>query len=365
MKKNLSVTLGGRSFTIDEDAYHALDAYIEGIKSHYAGDDPDGEIASDFESRIADLFAEQTGRLGLGSTVTIDIVRRTIEQVGSLDRLFDDDEEAGRSAQPGGEGYHYQATGTSEQAAEGGEIPTPPTPPAYASMDQRGPRPRHIYYRSTSDRWFAGVLGGLGEYLGMDALLFRLTFIALLFTPLHPGLVIVYLAMWLFVPEAKTVTQKLELHGIPVSPTTIWQGIDQSIAQGEVSEQGQRSESQPRLTSFIPSKARKAILWTGGTMFVLGILVATVGVFVGLVEGEIFQADYFEYWDYFISTGSGVLFIIAGCLAGLPLLTLLVYLVGVIPIGMILQSKRSSSTVKAVSIALWIIFLLALRYILF
>lgn len=364
MKKNLSVTLGGRSFTIDEDAYHALDAYIEGIKSHYAGDDPDGEIASDFESRIADLFAEEVSRLGVGSTVTIDTVRRTIEQVGSLDRLFSDDEApASEAEQPAAESAH-EGSSPSADAPED-KIPTPPTPPEYAAMRESGPRPRHIFYRSTSDRWFAGVLGGLGEYLGMDALLFRLTFIALLFTPLHPGLVIVYLAMWLFVPEAKTVTQKLELHGIPVSPTTIWQGIDQSIAQQEAGEMGQGAETQPRLTNFIPPKVRKAVLWTGGIMLVLGILVATVAVFVGLVGGEIFQADYFEYWDYFISTGSGVLFIIAGCLAGLPLLALLVYLVGVIPIGMILQSKRSSTTVKAVSIALWIIFLIALKYILF
>lgn len=363
MKKNLSVTLGGRSFTIDEDAYHALDAYIEGIKSHYAGDDPDGEIASDFESRIADLFAEEVSRLGVGSTVTIDTVRRTIEQVGSLESLFSDDEAASQTTQP--VGPSDQQTATSAEQAPEKEIPTPPTPPEYATMDQRGPRPRHIFYRSTSDRWFAGVLGGLGEYLGMDALLFRLTFIVLLFSPIAAGLALVYIAMWLFVPEAKTVTQKLELHGIPVSPTTIWQGIDQSIAQQEASEQRQGADTQPRLTNFIPPRARKAILWTGGIMLILGIIVATVAVFVGLVEGEIFQADYFEYWDYFSGTGSGVLFIIAGCLAGLPLLALFIYFVGVLPIGMILQSKRSSSTVKAVSIALWIIFLIALRYILF
>lgn len=362
MKKNLSVTLGGRSFTIDEDAYYALDAYIEGIRSHYAPEDPDGEIVSDFESRIADLFADEIRQQGPGATITIDAVRRTIERVGSLDRLFDDEEEQ----QPIEEeplADEPTRTDTSATETEQRKIPTPPVPP----IGMEGPRPRHIYYRSTVDRWLGGVLGGLGEYLGMDALLFRLTFILLLFTPVAPAIILVYLAMTLFVPQAKTVTQRLELHGKPVSPSTIWQDIDETITKSEAEgkESGDRKSAFPRPSDFLSPGWRKGLLWTGSILLILGLFVAMGGVITGLADGDLFQYDFFHDGEYFRSTGAGLLFSIAGGLVALPIAALLIYVVGVIPIGMILRSKHSNTTVKTVSIALWVIILLALWHIIF
>lgn len=362
MKKNLSVTLGGRSFTIDEDAYFALDAYIEGIRSHYAPEDPDGEIVSDFESRIADLFADEIRQQGPGATITIDAVRRTIERVGSLDRLFDDEEEQQPvEEEPLADEPTRSDTFTPE--TEQRRIPTPPIPPT--AMEE--PRPRHIYYRSTVDRWLGGVLGGLGEYLGMDALLFRLTFILLLFTPVAPAIIIVYLAMTLFVPQAKTVTQRLELHGKPVSPSTIWQDIDETITKSEAEgkEPGEQKSSFPRPSDFLSPGWRKGLLWTGSILLVISILFAMCGVIAGLSEGDLFQYDFFHDGEYFRSTAAGLLFSIAGGLAALPIAALLIYVVGVIPIGMILRSKHSSTTVKVVSIALWVIILLALWHIIF
>lgn len=363
MKKNLSVTLGGRSFTIDEDAYFALNAYIEGIRSHYAPEDPDGEIVSDFESRIADLFADEIRQQGPGATITIDAVRRTIERVGSLDRLFDDEEEQQQPVEEEPLADEPTGTDTSAPETEQRRNPTPPIPP----IGMEGPRPRHIYYRSTVDRWLGGVLGGLGEYLGMDALLFRLTFILLLFTPVAPAIIIVYLAMALFVPQAKTVTQRLELHGKPVSPSTIWQDIDETITKSEAEgkESGDRKSAFPRPSDFLSPGWRKGLLWTGSILLILGLFVAMGGVITGLADGDLFQYDFFHDGEYFRSTAAGLLFSIAGGLVALPFAALLIYVVGVIPIGMILRSKHSSTTVKTVSIALWVIILLALWHIIF
>ena len=364
MKKNLSVTLGGRFFTIDEDAYFALDAYIEGIRSHYAPEDPDGEIVSDFESRIADLFADEIRQQGPGSTITIDAVRRTIERVGSLDRLFDDEEQEPIEEElPADDEPTRTGTSAPDTETEQRRIPTPPIPPT----GMEGPRPRHIYYRSTVDRWLGGVLGGLGEYLGMDALLFRLTFILLLFTPVAPAIILVYLAMTLFVPKAKTVTQRLELHGKPVSPSTIWQDIDETIAKSEAEgkESGEQKSPFPRPSDFLSPGWRKGLLWAGVILMVIAICVAMVGVIAGLADGDIFQYDFFHDGEYFIGTAAGILFTIAMSFAALPIAALLVYVIGVIPIGMILRSKHSSTTVKAVSIVLWVIILLSLWHIIF
>lgn len=54
-------------------------------------------------------------------------------------------------------------------------------------------------YRSRSDRMIAGVAGGLGEYLGIDATIIRLLFV-LTFFGAGSG-VLIYLVMLLVVPE--------------------------------------------------------------------------------------------------------------------------------------------------------------------
>ena len=55
--------------------------------------------------------------------------------------------------------------------------------------------------RSVKDRMFAGVCGGLGDYLGIDPTVMRLIFVLLFFVT-GPGVMLAYLIMALIVPEA-------------------------------------------------------------------------------------------------------------------------------------------------------------------
>lgn len=59
MKKTISVNLANRNFYIEEDAFNVLDQYIKGIREYYKADDPEGEIAGDFEMRMGELFSEK------------------------------------------------------------------------------------------------------------------------------------------------------------------------------------------------------------------------------------------------------------------------------------------------------------------
>jgi phage shock protein C len=56
-------------------------------------------------------------------------------------------------------------------------------------------------YKSRESKVFAGVIGGLGEYLEVDPVLLRLIWVLILiFTGLVPGLIVYLLAM-IIVPE--------------------------------------------------------------------------------------------------------------------------------------------------------------------
>ncbi|MFP5297516.1 MAG: PspC domain-containing protein, partial [Actinomycetota bacterium] len=74
----------------------------------------------------------------------------------------------------------------------GTQAPTPQT------AGQADPGARRLA-RSRRDRMVAGVAGGLGDYFGVDPLLFRIGFVAIAIAG-APG-VLIYLACWLLLPE--------------------------------------------------------------------------------------------------------------------------------------------------------------------
>ena len=55
--------------------------------------------------------------------------------------------------------------------------------------------------RSSSDRWVAGVCGGIAEYFGWDPAIVRLAYELLsVFSAAFPGL-LVYIILWLIMPQ--------------------------------------------------------------------------------------------------------------------------------------------------------------------
>ena len=55
--------------------------------------------------------------------------------------------------------------------------------------------------RSSSDRWVAGVCGGIAEYFGWDPAIVRLAYVLLsVFSAAFTGL-LVYIILWLIMPQ--------------------------------------------------------------------------------------------------------------------------------------------------------------------
>ncbi|MDO9557074.1 MAG: PspC domain-containing protein [Coriobacteriia bacterium] len=67
---------------------------------------------------------------------------------------------------------------------------------AVPRMPARGTR----LYRSRTEKWIGGVLGGLGQYFGIDPTLLRFAFIALMLANVG-GLIVAYIIMLVIVPE--------------------------------------------------------------------------------------------------------------------------------------------------------------------
>lgn len=175
MKITVSINLGGYSFNIDEDAYSELKRYLRNLELHFAGEENSSEILSDIETRMAEIFRSKLTSFKL--VISIEDVRHAISVMGTPEDISDND---GKSARE--------------------KFSTP----GY-----------HRMYRDTDNRIIGGVCAGMGAYWNIDPVIIRIIFVALI---LAGGIgAIVYLILYIVLPEARTTAQKIEMKGDPVN----------------------------------------------------------------------------------------------------------------------------------------------------
>jgi phage shock protein PspC (stress-responsive transcriptional regulator) len=178
MKKTFTVNLGNRVYSIDEDAYLTLKEYLDRIEGYFFDQKEREDILNDIEMRISELFSEKLNPSG--QVITLRDVEEVIKVMGDPREISGSDEHSGASY-------------------------------------ERSSRPRRMY-RDPDDRVIGGVCSGLGAYLGLDPVIVRILFI--LFLIFGIGF-LVYLILWIVVPEARTTAQKLEMRGDTVNASNI------------------------------------------------------------------------------------------------------------------------------------------------
>jgi len=185
MKKTVTINLAGQVYNMDEDAYGKLKNYLLAIESHFRKETERKEIISDIEARIAELFAERI--TPSKSVITITDVNDIIQILGRPEDFGD--VEAGQQ----------------ENTSQGNSY-------TYRRM-----------YRDPDNRLIGGVCSGIGAYFHMDPLILRILFL-IAFFGFGVG-IIVYIILWIVLPEANTTAQKLEMRGEPVTIDNIGKTI--------------------------------------------------------------------------------------------------------------------------------------------
>jgi len=183
MKITVSINIGGYSFNIDEDAYTELKRYLKNLELHFAEEESSSEILSDIESRMAELFR---GKLtAYKQVITIDDVNKVISVLGTPEDISDNEK---RSA---GEKF---------------------SSPGYNRM-----------YRDPDRRIIGGVCSGMGAYWNTEPWIVRVIFLVL---AMMGGLgILIYLILYIVLPEAKTTAQKIEMKGDPVNIHNIRESV--------------------------------------------------------------------------------------------------------------------------------------------
>lgn len=280
MKKVININFQGRVIPIEETAYDMLNHYVESLRLFFANEEGRDEIINDIEGRIAELFSET---LKKGSTCITDFDVTTV--INSIGRPEDfEAEEASVHAQLSGERINQPGQPNSEPRGRlyrnendkmlGGVCsgiasylrvdPTivrilfavitfggfglgfliyillwiiVPSKVLVANLKKR-------LYRNPEDRVIGGVAGGLAAYFNIQVWVPRVIFAlplifgivisifqnifgdfnpfpAVLFSSFGSTLLIIYVILWIVIPEATSASERLEMRGEKVDLNSI------------------------------------------------------------------------------------------------------------------------------------------------
>jgi phage shock protein PspC (stress-responsive transcriptional regulator) len=289
MKKVININFQGRVIPIEETAYDMLNQYVESLRVFFANEEGRDEIINDIEGRIAELFGEI---LKKGSTCITDVDVNTIINSMGRPQDFEAEEASVHSQLAGERTYTSGSQSTTEPRGRlyrnendkmlGGVCsgianylrvdPTivrilfavitfggfglgfliyillwiiVPSKALVASLKKR-------LYRNPEDRVIGGVAGGIAAYFNIQVWVPRVIFAlplifgiiisifqnifgdfnpfpAVLFSSFGSTLLIIYVILWIVIPEANSASERLEMRGEKVDLNSIKNTIKEEM----------------------------------------------------------------------------------------------------------------------------------------
>jgi len=318
MKKNISINISGIIFHIEEDGYEVLKKYLDSINKYFSTFDDSSEILPDIESRIAEIFLS---KLNEGKQViTLEDVNSLKATMGSVsDFKAAEEEEYAQPETPKEEKQSENKTYTpyaSKQfmrdqkrkilggvcAGLGNYFNVDPVwirllfallvfgygliLIAYVvlwiivpgSYELEEPNVTKKLFRDADKKVIGGVASGLAAYLKMDIVVLRLIFII---TGFFGGIgFIAYIVFWIVVPEARSLTDKMQMQGEPVTLSN----IESNIKKGQDEKPAEEESLLVKILLF-PFRAIGWVLTGLGKIVgpLADVLRVGIGIFIMLI----------------------------------------------------------------------------------
>lgn len=395
MKKTLSINISGIIFHIEEDGYDTLRKYLDSINKYFGSFEDSSEILSDIESRIAEIFL---AKLNEGKQViTAEDVQHLIATMGNVSdfKAAEENEfarepsakEQERSYSPpadkklvrdsrrkvlggvcAGLAYYFGVDPVWTRLifalltlGYGGGlllyIILWIVLPVDGNLEEQSSVKK--MYRDREKKVLGGVAGGIAAFFGIDLVVVRILFVMAAF--LGGFGVILYLILWFSIPEAKTITEKMEMQGEPVTLSNIESSVKKSL-----NEKGEEESALAKIVLF-PFRALAAVIKFLGEILgpvlrggieafrvIIGVLILLTGIGMvfsvllgfGLLLGVISASSLPDSWN--VAHFDGGNFPVEAVKASFPMWTVVAaFFVAFIP-SLFIQMLGSSIIAKRV-----------------
>ena len=273
MNRTITMNLNGIIFHIEEDAYDKLNKYLSTIKGYFKDSEGRDEIMSDIEARIAEMLSERVSNTK--QAVLLTDVESVIAVMGKPEDFVDDSE-------------RKESTENTNSSADDNRTSYPNNK-------------RRRVFRDADDKKLGGVCAGIANYFDFDPLWLRAAF-AISFFVFGSGFLL-YIILWILIPEAKTTAEKLEMRGEKVDINNIGKAVNEEFEdfKKKMKDFGNEVNSKETKERF-RTNAQKASDFIGDVfhnmIHVLGKVVAFFLLFVGIALMIVLLATIF---------GSGVI----------------------------------------------------------
>jgi phage shock protein PspC (stress-responsive transcriptional regulator) len=274
MKKNISINISGIIFHIEEDGYENLRRYLDSINKYFSSFEDSTEIMADIESRIAEIFLS---KLNEGKQIiTAEDVNSLITTMGSVSDFKAAEAQEFAEAKNGTKPSEASSSTTSDTNTAYTETKSTTGSKNLVRDQQRKilggvcaglanylnidivwvrllfailafawgvtiiiyvimwavvPGSYELsevevgkkMFRDPDRKVLGGVSGGLASYLNIDIIAVRVLFI--IFTITAGIGLFIYVILWIILPEARTLTERMQMQGEPVTLSNIESNI--------------------------------------------------------------------------------------------------------------------------------------------
>jgi phage shock protein PspC (stress-responsive transcriptional regulator) len=318
MNKVISINLNGTAYQLEEQGFEALDAYLREARQQLANNPDIEEILTDLEQAIADKCNRF---IRSGKTVVLSTeVDQIIEEMGPVRDSRDDTDEAGADTGPSFDSEDSKDNDTGQGAS--------------------ARKPRKLY-RLKDDKMVEGICAGIAAYLGIDPTIIRIIFVVLL---IYSGgvVAIIYLAMALFIPEAKTPEEHAAAHGAPFDARDV---IERAKSKFQDLKDNAGKTYKPKASAEYGQRhKRKKVNSSLSTVITLLLFIVGITVLLNFLRWT-FSPDFMFRWPLFpdFMPGIGIHYN--------PVISILVIIVLIFVLGKLIKNISSSGNGESTLIA--------------
>lgn len=262
MNKTVTINISGIIFHIEEDAYDKLSKYLSTIKGYFSNADGGNEIMSDIEARIAEMLQGKTS--AVKQVVLMSDVDYVMESMGKPEEFAGDSQDTNSTADKD----------TSYESASGEPV-------------------KRRLYRDGDSKVLGGVCSGIGHYFDFDAVWLRIALLLLFFFA-GTGFLL-YLILWIAIPEAKTTAEKLAMKGEKADINNISKAVKEEAEQLKKRMEKYGKDFQNMNDKGAPrNAAEKTVDFIGDVLMNIGkVLLKIIGVLM-VIFGVIFFLGLFS-----------------------------------------------------------------------